>query len=76
MGVTGPERFHRRFLRGEPARKMNGGVPTAHAVGDFAFREDALQEPCPVPLDRADDARDFREVDAEANDVWHDQNRN
>jgi hypothetical protein len=55
---------------------MNRGVPAPHAVRDFAFREDALQESRPVPLDGTDDARDFRQVDAEANDVWHDQNQN
>src|SRR5262252_2007320 len=52
---------------------MNRRFLAAHAVRDFAFREDALEKPCPVPVDRADDAGNLGEVDAQADDVWHDQ---
>jgi hypothetical protein len=48
---------------------MNRGVLSAHAVRDLAFGEDALQESRPVPLDGPDNARDFGEVDTQADDV-------
>ena len=75
LRMTGAEGFHRRLFRSEAAREMNRRLPAPHAVRDFPFRENALQKPRPVSVDGADDAGDFGEVDAQADDVWHDQNR-
>src|SRR5579862_4143015 len=66
------ERLHRRFLRGEPAGKMNRRDPPARAVGDLAVREDASQETVPVPFNRLGNPGDVGGVEAEADDVWHD----
>jgi hypothetical protein len=49
--------------------EANRRVLAAHAVRDLAFGEDALQESGPVPLDGPDNARDFGEVDTQADDV-------
>ena len=73
LRVAGAERFHRRFFRGEPPGEMDGRHAAAHAVRDFALGEDAAEKPVAVALDRVGDAADVGGVEAETDDVWHDQ---
>lgn len=71
LRVTGSQRFHRRFLRGESSGKMNRRFPSAHAVRDLALGEDPLDEAIAVPFDCGDDAGDVSCVDAKPDDVGH-----
>ena len=65
LRVAGAQGFHRGFLRGKPAGKMNFRMAAAHAVRDFAVREDALRESFAVALDGRGDARNLRSVKPE-----------
>jgi YfiH family protein len=71
LRVSGAEGLHRRFLRREASGKMNGWVPSLHAVRDFAVREDPLNEPLAVALDGGGNSRNVRSVNAESNDCRH-----
>ena len=70
--MPGPQRFHRRFLRGESTGKMDGRDAAKAAVFDFARRENTLQESIAVPLDRIGNPIDVGGVETQADDVWHD----
>ena len=69
MRMAGAERFHRRFLRGKPAGKVNRRHPATRAVRHFGVSEHAPQEPLPVSLDRVGDAIDIRGVQTESENV-------
>ena len=71
LRVTGAERFHCSFLRGESSSKMNLWVSASHAVRDLAFGKDSLNETVAIPGDGRRDARDIRRVDAKADDRRH-----
>jgi hypothetical protein len=70
-----PSAFIAASLDAKRPAKCIAGCLRRCAVRDLAFGEDALQEPRAVALDGRDDAGDFGEVDTEADDIWHDQNR-
>ncbi len=70
--VAGAERFHRCFLRGEAAGKMDGRNAATEAVIEFAGREDALQKAVAVPVDRIGNPVDIGGVQAQTDDVCHD----
>lgn len=72
LRMSGPQGFHRRFLRCEASGKMNGWFPTPHAIGDFAVRENALNETLAVAFDGRCNSRNVSGVDAEADDGGHD----
>ena len=69
--MAGAERFHRRFLCGKAAGKVNRRHPATRAVRHFAVSEYAPQEPLPVSLDRVGDAIDIRGVQTESENVRH-----
>ena len=71
LGVTGAERFHRGFLCGEAAGKMDRRMPPALAIRNLAFGENAVEEPLAVPFDGRGDARYVGGVEAKADDVRH-----
>src|SRR6187401_3152774 len=50
---------------------MDGWMPAALTVGDFAAGEDALEEPLAITLDRRRDARNVCGVEAKTDDVGH-----
>ena len=50
-------------------------IATLLFLTGIAFGEDPLHEPRTVAVDGTDDARDVGEVDTQADDVWHDQDR-
>ena len=52
LGVTGAERLHRRFLGGEPAGQVRGGVAVPGTIGNLAVGEDPPQEAVAVARDR------------------------
>lgn len=49
LRVSGPQRFHRRLLGGEPAGQMDRGLAPALTVGNFAVAEAALEKAIAVP---------------------------
>jgi len=71
LRVSRSERLHRGFLRRESSGKMNGGDTPTHAVGDLTLREDALDEPTAVPLDRCGNAWNVGCVDSEPDNGGH-----
>ena len=71
LRVSRAERFHRRFLRGEPAGKMDRGIAASLAVGDLAVSEDATKEAITVTLDCCRNARYICGIEAETNDGRH-----
>ena len=68
LRMAGPERLHRGFLRREPSREVNRGIPPAHAVRNLRFREDATGESFAVTFDSRSDARDVGRVEAQSDD--------
>ena len=68
LSVSGAERLHCRFLRGEASGKIHSRVAATLAVGDLPIREDPRDGSFAVAFNRADDAGDVRGIDAEAND--------
>src|SRR6185295_19081799 len=71
LGVTGAERLHGRFLRGKPAGEVNGRLAPRRAVRDFAVGENTARKPVAIAIERPRDTIDFRDVDAETDDVGH-----
>ena len=59
LRVAGPERFHRRFLRGETTCEMDGRIPSTHAVGDLRVGEDPVRESVAVTVDRRRNTRNL-----------------
>jgi hypothetical protein len=68
LRMAGAERFHRGFFRGEPAGEMNRRMAAAHAIRDFAFRENAMRESLAVALDGGGDPWNLRGVESESDD--------
>jgi len=66
--MAGAERLHRRFLCGEPSRKMDRGFAAPRAVGNFAVGEYAAKEPVAVLADCRLDSRNVGRVNAEPDD--------
>src|SRR6478672_4523982 len=63
--MTRAERLHRRLFRGEAGGIRGGKIALRAAVGDFALRVDAPQEPVAVPLDHVRDALDFGGIETD-----------
>jgi len=66
--MTGPERFHRRFLGSETSGQVRNGVAAPRTIGDLPIGEDTAQEPLPVSLERARDAWDVGDINAQSED--------
>lgn len=62
------ERFHRGFLCGESCGEMQSAAFAICAVRLLCGREDSLQESLFVLREQVVDARDFDDVDADADD--------
>lgn len=71
LRVARAQRLHRGFLRREASGKMNGRIPSPHAVRNLAVREDPLNEAIAVTLDGCGNSRNVGSVDAESNDCRH-----
>jgi purine-nucleoside/S-methyl-5'-thioadenosine phosphorylase / adenosine deaminase len=69
LAVARPERFHCRFLRCESGRKRGRRIAPTPAVRDFAFREDAVNEPIAVALDRVRDTVDLGRIETQTYNV-------
>src|SRR5262245_36859292 len=74
LSMTGSERLHRRFLRREPAGKMDGRESAALTIGDFAVGENSTEKTVTKTFDCRFDAGDVRGIEAKANDVRHEGN--
>ena len=72
LRVSGAERFHRCFLGGESAGKMNRGNAPTPAVSDLALGENAVNESIAVALDGLRNAIDVGRVDSQPDDIRHD----
>jgi len=68
VAPAGSERFHGGFLRGEAASVAFELIPEALAIFDFVGREDAAEEKLAAALNGRLDARDFGDVNTQAND--------
>lgn len=69
LRVPGAERFHRRFLRGEPSGKVYRRDAAPAAVCDLAVSEHALDESIAVALDGGGDSVDVGDVKPESDDA-------
>lgn len=71
LRVARTERFHGRFLCGEPAGKMNGWITSPGTVGNLGFGEYPMNESIAVARDRRPDSRNVGGVDSQSDDVGH-----
>lgn len=71
LGMTRSKRFHRRFLGGEAAGKMDRGIVPALAVRNLPVGEDAAQESFAVSFDCRGNTRYIGSIEAKANDGRH-----
>jgi hypothetical protein len=69
LRMTGPERFHGRFLCCKSAGQMRGRIPATLCVRNFSGREDAIQEAIAVSREYLFDPIDFGCVEPNADDV-------
>ena len=69
LRVARAQGFHRGFFRGKAPGEMNGRLPPAHAIRDFALGEDTMGEALAVARHGGGDARDVGGVKAEPDDV-------
>ena len=69
--VSGAERLHRGFFRGEAAGKVDGGYAPLCAIGDLFAGENSTQKPIAVLLDNLGDAFDVGGVDSDSDDPGH-----
>lgn len=67
--VAGPERFHRRFLRGEPSREMRNRIAAPGTIGDLPIGEHTPQETVAIPLDGRADAGNIGGVESKSEDI-------
>jgi hypothetical protein len=70
--LTGPERLHRRFLRGEAAGEVRSRVPALGTICNLTRCKHALQETLAVAVEQVSDTRDIGGVQADAEDI-HDR---
>ena len=68
LGVSCPQRFHRRLFGGKTTGKVDRWVVTAHAVLDLGVRKYPMREAVAVAFKRGSNARDVRRVESKAND--------
>jgi len=69
--VACPERLHRRFFGGEPAREMNRRNFAAGTVRHLTVREDPPKESLAVAIDRVGNAIDIGGVKTESKNGRH-----
>lgn len=69
LRMSRAERFHGRFLRGEPGGKMGSGASAVPAIGDLAVCKHPLQEAVAEPFDGLFDPWDLGGIEAGADDL-------
>jgi len=69
LRVARAERLHRCLFSGKASGEVNGGVVTAHAVGNFGLGKNAMCKTVAIPLDRGRYAGDVRRVEPDSDDV-------
>lgn len=67
--MTGAERLHRRFLRGESSSQVRNRIPSLRTIGNLLVSEYAAQEAIPVSLERTLHTRDISRINSEAEDI-------
>jgi hypothetical protein len=67
--MTGPERFHRRFLCREPSGKMRYGVSVPRTIGDLSRGEHTAQKALAISFEGRADPGNVRRIDSKSEDV-------
>ena len=69
LGMARAQRLHGRFLSGKTGGKMRCRISPAFGVRDFSRREDTIQKPVAVSVDRQFNAIEFGRVESYADDM-------
>jgi len=67
--MTSPQRFHRRFLRGEPPCEMRNRIAAPGTIGNLSIGEHTPQEAVAVPLEGRADAGNIGGVESKSENV-------
>jgi len=67
--MTGPQRFHGRFFRGESSCEMRNRIAAPGTISDLPIGEDTPQEAVAVPLEGRANAGNIGGVESESENV-------
>ena len=71
LRMTGPKRFHRRFLGSKSAREVDLRFAPPQAIRNLAVGEDAAQKAVAISLDGRGNARDIGGIESQSDDGRH-----